>query len=73
MHRVVTQLCLIFLDVLSQFIALQHIIYINPKRPGLFGQLDFCDHSMILGEMAGDLLTDGLPQPPPGAFRVKGP
>ena len=25
---------------------------------------NFCDHSMILWEMAGDLLTDVLPQPP---------
>ena len=25
----------------------------------------FCDHSMILLEMAGDLLTNGLKQPPP--------
>ena len=31
----------------------------------------FCDHSMILWEMAGDLLTDGLNQPPPAVFRVK--
>ena len=32
----------------------------------------FCDHSMILWEMAGDLLTDGLPQPtPPMSFMVK--
>ena len=31
---------------------------------------NFSDHSMILWEMAGDLMTDGLPQPPspPGAF-----
>ena len=31
----------------------------------------FCDHSMILWEMAGDLLTNGLNPPPPAAFRVK--
>ena len=31
---------------------------------------NFCEHSMILWEMAGNLVTDGLPQPPPGSFRV---
>ena len=31
----------------------------------------FCDHSMILWEMAGDLPTNGLNQPPPMSFRVK--
>ena len=31
----------------------------------------FCDHSMILWEMAGVLLTNGLNQPPPSmSFRV---
>ena len=28
----------------------------------------FCDHSMILWEMAGVLLTNGLNQPPPHVF-----
>ena len=31
----------------------------------------FCDHSMILWEMAGDLPNNGLNQPPPMSFRVK--
>ena len=31
----------------------------------------FCDHSMILWEMAGVLLTNRLNQPPPAVFRVK--
>ena len=32
----------------------------------------FCDHSMILWEMAGDLLSSGQNPPPPAVFRVNG-
>ena len=32
---------------------------------------NFCDHSMILWEMAGDLLTSGSFWPPPASLRVK--
>ena len=31
----------------------------------------FCDHSMILWEMAGDLLTNGQNPPPPGLLGLK--
>ena len=41
--------------------------------PGMFMDKvkKFCEPSLILWEMAGDLLTSGQNQPPPGSFRVK--